>query len=265
MVNYAYCPPSSWILIHQNTSSSFTLNIQSGSHQPVQIKDQQHLFLLCVFTNDTRTKSDVGLELFIHNSLECTISPVFFVSEQENQIFRCLDPNFFERNTEPVNNIPAVLDDSHYNYVVIGSSFCALAFIHRMLENNPEAKILVLEKGFPYLSQHHQHGHDCASPGEVEFRPWSISPEMLAGGFIENVHGQIPFLGGRSTYWSGWSPTPTIKEMAGWPEQLIASLQTTYFGARTPITWCCSSEQPYRSTQQQSTVRHISRSSKRAA
>lgn len=222
-------PPSSWILIHKKTSSSFTLNIQSGSHQLFKIKDQQHLFLLCVFTDNTRPNSGVGLKLFIQNSLECTNSPVFFVSEQDNQIYHYIDSNFFKRNPKHTNNLPVALSDSHYDFVVIGSSFCALAFIYRTLENNPKAKILILEQGFSYLSQHHQHGPNCVSPGEVECRPWSISPETLSDGFIENVHGQIPFLGGRSTYWSGWSPTPTTKELAGWPEQLITSLQTKYF------------------------------------
>ncbi|CAF4099541.1 unnamed protein product, partial [Adineta steineri] len=96
---------------------------------------------------------------------------------------------------------------------------------------NPKAKILVLERGSIYLSEHRQHySTPLPTPGDLELRPWSISPETLENEYVQKVCGQIPFLGGRSTHWSGWSPTPSTKELAGWPEDLKVPLQNTYFG-----------------------------------
>jgi hypothetical protein len=63
----------------------------------------------------------------------------------------------------------------------------------------------------------------------VEFRPWAIAHETIQNEFVKNVYGQIPLLGGRSNYWSGWSPTPSTKELVGWPEELKTALQEKYF------------------------------------
>ncbi|CAF1290359.1 unnamed protein product [Adineta steineri] len=100
-----------------------------------------------------------------------------------------------------------------------------------MTPTNPKAKILVLERGSIYLSEHRQHySIPLPTPGDLELRPWSISPETLENEYVQKVCGQIPSLGGRSTHWSGWSPTPSTKELAGWPEDLKVPLQKTYFG-----------------------------------
>ena len=47
-----------------------------------------------------------------------------------------------------------------------------------------------------------------------------MSELMKQGQIITNLHGQIPYLGGRSTYWSGWCPEPSEDELADWPVQL---------------------------------------------
>ncbi|CAF4319023.1 unnamed protein product, partial [Adineta steineri] len=96
---------------------------------------------------------------------------------------------------------------------------------------NPKAKILVLEKGLKYLSEHRQHySIPLPTPSELEFTPWDISPETRENEYVQKVCGQIPFLGGRSTHWSAWSPTPSTKELAGWPNDLKIQLQKIYFG-----------------------------------
>ncbi|CAF1259637.1 unnamed protein product [Adineta steineri] len=100
-----------------------------------------------------------------------------------------------------------------------------------MTLTNPKAKILVLERGSIYLSEHRQHySTPLPTPGDLELRPWSISPETLENEYVQKVCGQIPFLGGRSTHWSGWSPTPSTKELAGWPNDLKMQLQKICFG-----------------------------------
>lgn len=224
IIRYSSC----WILANEGSSLRVIFSNKRQRHRSVQVTDDPHRLILRASIKMTPTNGHFGLELLLENPLEGTVFPIFFLSIRDQQILQRIDHRCFERNVIPVD-ILTVPDDCHYDYVVIGSSFCALAFIHRILENNPNAKILVLEKGFKYLSKHRQSGYSHALPGEVEVRPWSIAAQTLAEGVIENVHGQIPLFGGRSTYWSGWSPTPSTKEMVGWPEQLRISLETTYF------------------------------------
>ena len=169
----------------------------------------------------------LGLELCAKNGLG-EVSPVVFVREGSDQIFPYIDQNFLNTSLPTLKTIADIVDNC-YDYVVIGSSFCSLAFIHRILEHNPNVKILVIEKGLKYLLEHYQHCYSFYHPGQLEYRPWGISKETVQNEFIENVHGQIPFFGGRSTYWSGWSPIPSEKELTGWPKELKNQLQNKYF------------------------------------
>lgn len=45
------------------------------------------------------------------------------------------------------NKFDGILDDSEYDYVVVGSGCTALAFIQEALTINPHARILCLERG----------------------------------------------------------------------------------------------------------------------
>ena len=230
--------PLSWTLVNQVSSMYLTFDMQKklittaeGTgctlNESLTIKDGGcHLQLrlsLSVSTSDNQ----LTLELLATDDSQRISFAIFFVCEGSNQIFRHIDFSFF--NSSPTAKSVANLRDDPYDYVVIGSSFCSLAFIHRILQKNAKAKILVLEKGMKYLPEHYQHCSPCSDPTEVEFKPWSISSKTTENEFIKNVHGTIPLLGGRSNYWSGWTPTPTTAELAGWPEDLKKSLQEKYF------------------------------------
>jgi hypothetical protein len=201
----------------------------STSNESLKVKDGDRRLLLRISSAaSAAAENKLGLELLAENDPDGKASAVFFVREGSNQTSRYIDPDFFSSYPTTTKTI-ADLVDNYYDYIVIGSSFCSLAFIHRTLQNDPKAKIIVLEKGLKYLPEHHQHCASSSRPGEVEFRPWAISHETVENEFVKNVYGQIPLLGGRSTYWSGWSPTPSSKELAGWPEDLKTPLQQTYF------------------------------------
>jgi hypothetical protein len=51
--------------------------------------------------------------------------------------------------------------------------------------------------------------------------PWTRTTEMATKGMQMFQAGYIPILGGRSTYWSAWSPSPTPDLMRDWPQELI--------------------------------------------
>jgi hypothetical protein len=229
---------SLWILVNQVSSIRLTFDtknklISSSEdntptfNESLKVKDGDRCLLLRLSPGAAAIDNKLALELLAENDHDGKASVVFFVCEAFAQISHCMDLDFF--SSSPATKIIADLGDNYYDYVVIGSSFCSLAFIHQTLQNNPKAKFLVLEKGLKYLPEHRQHCPPSSSPGEVEFRPWTIAHKTIQNEFIKNVHGQIPLFGGRSTYWSGWSPTPSANELTSWPEDLKTALQERYF------------------------------------
>ncbi len=111
-----------------------------------------------------------------------------------------------------------------YDYVVIGSSFCAMGVISQLQKNSPNAKILIIEQGAECT-----HFQDDLSPiqlGEkeksTETNPWRFFP--AEGEYIKSVRGMNNFFGGRSSFWKAWCPKPTREEMAGWPDEVIKTI-----------------------------------------
>jgi choline dehydrogenase-like flavoprotein len=108
-----------------------------------------------------------------------------------------------------------------FDYVVIGSSFCALGFTKRVLENNPTAKILIIDRGTYFHPEHFQNlppAYSKTVGGESETFHWKITEDTHNGEYIHYQHGMNNFFGGRSSFWSAWCPKPTYEEMAGWPQ-----------------------------------------------
>ncbi|MCB4799214.1 GMC oxidoreductase [Neotamlana laminarinivorans] len=143
-----------------------------------------------------------------------------------------MDHVFFVSKTE----WKEIREKKHFDYIVIGTGFCALAFTERILQNNPFAKILILERGDFFLPEHFQ---DLTGPykstlgGLSETYPWTLSEKTTNGKHIKWQHGMVPFFGGRSTLWSGWCPRPTEEEMINWPKEVINVLQTYFKDAET--------------------------------
>ena len=40
-----------------------------------------------------------------------------------------------------------------------------------------------------------------------------------------NFKGNVPFVGGRSIFWSAWSPEPTAAQLRSWPEEVVNALK----------------------------------------
>lgn len=122
-----------------------------------------------------------------------------------------------------------------YDFIVIGTGPTGVAFIEQTLKNRPQAKILILERGCFWLPVHYQmlptafQGTTGSPPTTY---PWSRTTEMATTGMEIFQAGYIPVLGGRSTYWSAWCPSPTPDLMRDWPQELIEVTQTPDFWDR---------------------------------
>ena len=117
--------------------------------------------------------------------------------------------------------------EGQFNYVIIGSSFCALSFVNQMLQKNPKTKILIIERGSYFHPEHFQNlppAYSFTVEGKAETFPWNITQKTHDGEYIKFQHGMNNFFGGRSSFWSGWCPKPTRDEMEEWPEEVIKAV-----------------------------------------
>jgi choline dehydrogenase-like flavoprotein len=127
---------------------------------------------------------------------------------------------FFTNNTD----WKTLRETAQFDYIVIGTGFCSYAFCERTLKNNPNARILVLERGGFFLAEHFQNlpmPYKHTLGGLSETFPWTLSLKTHEGKYIKWQHGMVPFFGGRSIMWSAWCPRPTVPEMDGWPKEMI--------------------------------------------
>lgn len=123
-------------------------------------------------------------------------------------------------------------ESKSFDYVIIGSSFCALAFVTKVLKNNPQAKCIILERGHYFHPEHFQNLPPAymltLTKGISETFPWNITDKTHNGEFIKWQHGMHNYFGGRSFFWSGWCPEPTDDEMEDWPPK-VAEIIHRYF------------------------------------
>ena len=123
-----------------------------------------------------------------------------------------------------------------FDYIVIGTGPCGLAFAERVLSNEPHSRILMLERGGYYLPEHFQNLPFAFSNiigGLSETFPWTLSKETKDGDYIKYQHGLVPFFGGRSLVWSSWCPKPNDEEFFGWPKAVIASAKKYFVASET--------------------------------
>jgi choline dehydrogenase-like flavoprotein len=123
-----------------------------------------------------------------------------------------------------------------YDYVVVGSGPCALAFVDRAFAHNPHARILIIERGPYFLPEHFQNlplPYRYTLGGLSETFPWTLSAATARqpAGHIAWQHGIVPFFGGRSIMWSSWCPRPTADEMVDWPPAVIRAAEKNFLDA----------------------------------
>lgn len=76
--------------------------------------------------------------------------------------------------------------------------------------------------------------------GSSETFPWTLSQQSRDSDF-RFVHGYYPFFGGRSLFWSAWSPVLQPSLMRNFPDSLIKTSQNHAFWrcARELLNVCC--------------------------
>ncbi len=145
------------------------------------------------------------------------------LEQQNTGVHTLLDEVFFLSPAE----WEKARDHEKFDFVVIGSGFCAFAFVERALKNDPHARILIIERGPLVLPDHLQNlplpYHDILSQ-LPEIFPWNLSPEMHHAPGINWQRGITPFFGGRSTIWSGWCPRPAAEDLQEWPPEVSQRL-----------------------------------------
>ncbi|KAG0699201.1 hypothetical protein DFH29DRAFT_937635 [Suillus ampliporus] len=122
-------------------------------------------------------------------------------------------------------------DPPDLDFIVIGSGMTALAFIEQTLKRDPRKKILCLERGDFWLPDHFQNlplPFKYTLGGPSETFPFTLSKQTYESD-IKFVHGSCPFFGGRSVFWSAWSPSPTAALMRNWPDSLVTTAQKPRF------------------------------------
>ncbi len=145
---------------------------------------------------------------------------------------KVMDHVFFLSNTEWKH----AREEEQFDYIIIGSGFCALAFAERILTARPEMRILIIERGPFFLPEHFQNlplPYQQTLGGMSETFPWTLSARTAdqPAGNIQWQHGMVPFFGGRSIMWSAWCPRPTVDEMAFWPPETIAAAAAHFASA----------------------------------
>lgn len=129
-------------------------------------------------------------------------------------------------------------EEQKFDYIIIGSGFCSLAFADRILAKTPHANILIVERGPFFLPEHFQNlplPYQSTLGGLSETFPWTLSARTAnqPAGNISAQHGMVPFFGGRSIMWSAWCPRPTPEEMADWPQETIAAAEAHFASAES--------------------------------
>lgn len=118
----------------------------------------------------------------------------------------------------------SALVDSRQDFIVLGTGPTAVAFVDQVLKNNPNANILMLERGAFWLPVHYQNlplAFQFDGGSAPTTYPWSRTTEMATRGPAFFQAGYIPVVGGRSTYWSAWCPAPDPGLMRNWPQELV--------------------------------------------
>ncbi|KAF4551273.1 Hypothetical protein D9617_14g077300 [Elsinoe fawcettii] len=130
---------------------------------------------------------------------------------------------------ETWGNIQATGD---FDYIVVGSGFTALAFIQKALKLDPRVKILCLERGGFWLPTHFQNlplPFKMVLGGNSETFPWTLTRKTFQTKGVQFLHGSCPFFGGRSTFWSAYTPRPSLNLMRDFPESMKKTAEQEKF------------------------------------
>ncbi|HWO67764.1 MAG TPA: hypothetical protein VNO31_47780, partial [Umezawaea sp.] len=117
--------------------------------------------------------------------------------------------------------------DREFDFVVIGAGATGAALTREMATRAPSARILVLDQGSFLLPGHVQNHGSAYQP----LMDTAVAAPWRTEGDLELV-GQVPYLGGRTLFWSGAAPTPDLDRFVHWPADVVDDLRTDLRAAR---------------------------------
>ena len=117
--------------------------------------------------------------------------------------------------------------DREYDFIVIGAGATGTAVTREIATVCPDARTLVLDQGAYLLPGHVQNVGSVYQP----LMDTAVATPWRSGGELELV-GQVPYLGGRTLFWSGAAPTPSAYQLRHWPAQIVEELEPIWPAAR---------------------------------
>ncbi|GAB3834560.1 hypothetical protein [Dactylosporangium cerinum] len=114
-----------------------------------------------------------------------------------------------------------------FDYVIVGAGCTGTIVAHQVLREQPQARVLLLEQG-PYLLPDHVQNLGLAYQplmDQAVAAPWRSDGDL-------DVVAQVPYLGGRTLFWSGSCPQPARHQLRGWPAAVVDDLEREWPAAR---------------------------------
>jgi len=121
----------------------------------------------------------------------------------------------------------AEVADREFDYVVAGGGCVGTALTHTLLRCRPHARVLILEQGPVLIPEHIQNlppRHRSLMDSSTA-APWRTSGDL-------DLASQVPYLGGRASFWSGWTPRPGHAQLRAWPQEVVDELDLEWAHAR---------------------------------
>jgi choline dehydrogenase-like flavoprotein len=114
-----------------------------------------------------------------------------------------------------------------WDYVVIGAGCTGTITAHKILERRPGARLLLLEQGPYLLPDHVQNLRSVYQPlmSAATASPWQSDGDL-------EIVAQVPYLGGRTLFWSGSCPQPSLTQLRAWPAEVVSELAPEWTEAR---------------------------------
>ncbi|MFD8478807.1 GMC oxidoreductase [Kitasatospora sp. NPDC059673] len=114
-----------------------------------------------------------------------------------------------------------------FDVIIVGGGATAAVTLKKLLQLAPGTRVLLLEQGPYLLPDHVQNLGSVLQPlmDRAVAKPWRSE------GDLELIF-QVPYLGGRTLFWSGASPQPTAQQLAGWPKAVVDELDGEWAEAK---------------------------------
>ncbi|MFI5496688.1 GMC oxidoreductase [Actinoplanes sp. NPDC051859] len=127
---------------------------------------------------------------------------------------------------ELLSDVSAVAGQ-RFDHVIVGGGCIGTVLAHTLLDRDPRARVLILEQGPVLLESHVQD----LTPDRQTLMETAVATPWRPSGDLD-LAGQVPFLGGRASFWSGWTPQPRPEQLREWPAQVVHDLEQYWAPAR---------------------------------